>query len=173
MRLRSFVLAALMVVLGGLGGITRAQYAPMGGPGGPYAMAGGGYMPSPGMPGPSPYAPPAFAPASYAGIGGPAPMGPMSAPPSMAPMSMGPMMGPMGSSPGMEIGPGGGGGDYCPPGYGPDGWTNHYFAFGEFLYLQPRGAEVAYAVPISSAAAAGGTAVQQGNVRVADLDYAP
>src|SRR6187402_3327878 len=74
MRLRSFVLAALMVVLGGLGGITRAQYPPMGGPGGPYGMAGG-------MPGPSPYAPSAFAPAGYAGMGGPGPMGAPMGPP--------------------------------------------------------------------------------------------
>src|SRR6188474_664795 len=137
MRLRSFVLAALMVVLGGLGGITRAQYAPMGGPGGPYAMAGGGYMPSPGMPGPSPYAPPAFAPAAYAGIGGPAPMGGMGGAPMMAPMDI---QGAMNSQ--------GGGGGYCDPGGCGCGWTNHYFAFGEFLYLRPRNAEVAYAVPV-------------------------
>lgn len=111
------------------------------------------------MPGQGPYAPPAFAPASYAGMGGPAPMGPMPGGPGMAGM------------PGMPIGSGGGD---CYPGGGIcDGWTNHYFGFGEFLYLRPRNAEVAYAVPIDSTAAAGGTLVQVGPVSVADPNYAP
>jgi len=68
-------------------------------------------------------------------------------------------------------GDGGFGGGYCDDGCG--GWTNHYFAFADFLYLRPRNAEVAYAVPVSAAAAAGGTLVQTGPVRVADPDYAP
>jgi hypothetical protein len=78
--------------------------------------------------------------------------------------------------PAQQIGPGGGypggyGGNNCDP---CDGWANNYFAFGEFLYLRPRNAEVAYAVPISGAAA-GATPPQQvqtGPVRVADPDYA-
>jgi len=53
------------------------------------------------------------------------------------------------------------------------GWSNHYFGFGEFLFLRPGNAEVAYAVPVSSAAAAGGTIVPTGKVHVADPDYAP
>ena len=166
MRLRSFVLAALMVVLGGLGGITRAQYAPMGGPGGPYAMAGGGYMPSPGMPGPSPYAPPAFAPAAYAGIGGPAPMGS-----PMPPMDAG-MGGPMPASPSDMSGYGGG---YCadcgPGGGGGHGSGSRFIAFGEFLNLRPRNAEVAYAVPIAGASIP--DIAQVGPISRADPDYSP
>jgi hypothetical protein len=175
------MLAAVWAALLGADQAAVAQYGPMGGPAGPYAdmMAPSSMA----MPGPSPYAPPAFAPAAYAGIGGPAPMGPMgSMAGPMSPMGSmgGPMnpMGPMQGSPemsgmpmgGMPGGPGGYGGDYCDD---CGGWTNRYFAFGEFLFLRPRNAEVAYAVPISSAAAALGTQVQTGPVRVADPDYAP
>ena len=55
------------------------------------------------------------------------------------------------------------------------GWTNRYFAWGEFMYLRPRNAEVAYAVPVNAAAAAAtpGAFVQACNVRVAELDYQP
>src|SRR5689334_18065110 len=135
------------------------------------SMMGGPGMYGGGMPGPSPYAPPAFAPAAYAGIGGPAPMGMPGGPGMMQGMpmqGMPPMNGPMQGMPGgaMPIGDGGGygdggygdggfGGGYCDDGCG--GWTNHYFAFADFLYLRPRNAEVAYAVPVSAAAAAGGT----------------
>ena len=179
MRLRSFVLAALMVVLGGLGGITRAQYAPMGGPGGPYGMAG---MPGPGMPGPSPYAPSGFAPAGYAGMAGPGPMGSPMGPP-MAPMdaSMGGMMGgPMGAGP-MPGSPdmGGYGGGYCADcgpggggGYGGgNGSGSRFIAFGEFLNLRPRNAEVAYAVPIADASIP--DVVQAGPISRVDPDYSP
>jgi hypothetical protein len=69
---------------------------------------------------------------------------------------------------------GGGGNDYCDNcGPGGGGWTNRYFAWGEFLYLKPKNAEVAYAVPVNAAAAAAGSFVQAGNVRVAELDYQP
>jgi hypothetical protein len=166
------MLAAALAAVLGSGQSVRAQYGPMGGQAGPYGdmMAptampmGMGMMAPGGMPGPSPYAPPAFAPAAYAGIGGPAPMGGMGGGAMMAPMDM----------QGMPSAPAsyGGGGGYCAPGGG-CGWTNHYFAFGEFLYLRPRNAEVAYAVPIDSAAAAAGTQVQLGAVQVADPDYAP
>lgn len=138
-----------------------------------------------GMPGPSPYAPQGFSPASYAGMGGPAPMGPMPGAPNMSPMGGMPMqMAPLGmdggmngpgpgmyGSPGTPIGPGGG--DYCQPDEGCGGWTQKYFASAEFLYLRPANAEVAYAVPVNSAAAAGGTLVQSGLTRVTDQDYAP
>lgn len=207
MRMRNFLLAAAAAILG-TGHAAVAQYGPSGGPAGPYPdmMGGGMGMGGPGgYPGPSPYAPPAFAPASYAGMGGPAPMGsPGMGQPGMGPMgmgspSMGPMgMGPMGQNPqmapmGMDGGPGigqqaqggssfaglmdGGGGNYCDncgPGGG-GGWTNRYFAWGEFMYLRPRNAEVAYAVPVNLAAAAAtpGAFVQAGNVRVAESDYQP
>ena len=65
-------------------------------------------------------------------------------PMQMAPMGMdGGMNGPspgMYGSPGMPIGSGGG--DYCPPDGGCDGWTQKYFGFGEFLYLRPTNSDV-------------------------------
>jgi hypothetical protein len=182
------MLAAVWAALWGAGQVASGQYGPMGGPASPYPdMMAPGSM---GMPGPSPYAPPAFAPASYAGIGGPAPMGPMGsmAGPGMPMGSMPGQMGPMPGSPdmsGMSMGGMGGGmpggmqgmagvpgyaGGYCDDGC--NGWTNKYFAFGEFLYLRPRNAEVAYAVPVNGAALAGGSLVPAGAVRVADPDYA-
>jgi hypothetical protein len=196
--MRNFLLAAAAAILGA-GQAAVAQYGPMGGPAGPYPdmMGGGGMgMGGPGgFPGPSPYAPPAFAPASYAGMGGPAPMGP-SGPmgpsvmsPSMSPMGgmggMPPQMAPLGVDAGANgmssmmqgssfAGLAGGGGDYCDNcGPGGGGWTNRYFAWGEFLYLRPRNAEVAYAVPVNLAAATAGSFVQAGNVHVAESDYQP
>src|SRR5437868_5288408 len=198
MRIRTFMLAAAGVAL--LGAAASGQYGPMPGAAGPYPnVMAPTYMPDPGMGGgmmgpQGPYAAPGFNPASYAGIGGPAPMGPTPASPTMTPMAqmpgpMGPMPGPMGpgggdygSYGGGDYGGyGGGGGDYggygggggfCPPG-GPQGWSHHYFGFGDFLYLRPGNAEVAYAVPVNAAAAAGGTVVQTGRVHVADPAYAP
>jgi len=174
------MLAAALVALWGAGQAARAQFPGSPGPSGPYAdmMAPSSMMQGPGMygggmPGPRPYAPAAFAPAAYAGIGGPAPMGPMPGGPGMM-QGMQPMTGMQGMS-GMQAMPVGDGGGYADGGYCDDGcggWTNRYFAFGEFLYLRPRNAEVAYAVPISAAAAAGGAIVQTGPVRVADPDYA-
>jgi Legionella pneumophila major outer membrane protein precursor len=170
MRTRTFMLAAAVAALLGLGQSARAQFAPMGGPAGPYAdmMAPSSMGMGPGgMPGPSAYAPPAFAPAAYAGMGGPAPMGPM---PGMGgmPGAMGGMQGGMGGMP-MDSGYG----DYCDD--CAPGWTNHYFAFGEALFIRPRNAEVAYAVPINGTVITGPTStqVQIGAVRVADPDYAP
>ena len=164
MRLRSFVLAALMVVLGGLGGTIQAQYAPMGGPAGPYAgMMPGGYMP-----GPSPYAPQALAPAGYAGMGGPAPMGAPMGPP-MAPMDAS-MGGPMDASPSDMGGYGGGG--YCDDcSRGGLGSGSRFIAFGEFLNLRPRNAEVAYAVPIANGAIP--DVVQVGPISRVDPDFSP
>src|SRR5262245_48399915 len=181
MRMRTFMLATAGVAV--LCAAASGQYGPMPGAAGPYpnVMAptympeagGGGMMGPPGMMGaPGMYPAPTFNPASYAGIGGPAPMGPMPGSPTMTPMA---------SMPGTPIGPGGGdygssyGGDYG-GGYGApcaDGWSYHYFGWGEFLYLRPGNAEVAYAVPVNAAAAAAGTAIQTGPVHVADPDYAP
>ena len=178
------MLAGMLAAVLGLGHGALAQFAPMGGQPGPYPdmMAPAGMYPGQGYPGPSPYAPPAFAPAAYAGIGGPAPMGPMQASPAMG---MGPMAGgPAGMPAPGYGGPGYGGAGYGGPGYGGPGlgdycddccgWSNRYFAFGEFLYLRPRNAEVAYAAPINGALITGPTSpqVQVGPVRVADPDYA-
>jgi len=172
------MLAAVAVAVLGAGEAARAQFAPMGGQAGPYPdmMGQMATYPGAGFPGPSPYAPPAFAPAAYAGIGGPAPMGPMPGSPAMmqSPAAMG--MAPLAGTPnGMPPGPGYGGpgyGNYCDDGCG---WNNRYFVFGEFLYLRPRNAEVAYAVPINGALITGPTSPQVpvGPVRVADPDYAP
>lgn len=163
MHVRRFMLAAALAAILGPGHAAFGQYPSMGGAPAPYPsmMAPGPYMGGPpqGMPGPSPYAPSPYAPASYAGMGGPEPMSPM------GPMPTAPGMGDMGA----PIGPGGSsfGEDICDV----CGWTNKYFAFGEFLYLRPRNAEVAYAVPISGAAIATGNQVQVGPTRVADPDY--
>src|SRR5438270_8880303 len=101
MRTRTFMLAAAGVAL--LGAAASGQYGPMPGAAGPYpSVMAPTYMSDPGfggggMMGPQgPYAAPGFNPASYAGIGGPAPMGPgpMPASPMMTPMAT--MPGPMG-----------------------------------------------------------------------------
>jgi hypothetical protein len=182
MRMSTFVLAAAAALIC-FGQVAQAQYGPMGGPAGAYpsmmapSMMGAGPG---GMPGPSPYAPPAFAPAAYAGIGGPAPMG-MPGAPGMAGMPMGapPMeINGMGEMAGQGYGgPGYGGMGYGGPEYCNDcgGWTNRYFVFGEALLLRPRNAEVAYAVPVDSTviAGAGSPIVPIGPVRVADPDYTP
>lgn len=188
MRVSTLVLAAA-AALCGLGQTVQAQFGPMGGPAGAYSnmLPPGTMMAGPGgTPGPSPYAPPAFAPAAYAGIGGPAPMG-MGPPP----MGMPGMPGmPMGAPP-MEINglgemAGGGYGGPCGPGgCGPSyggpsgndgcGWCEGYFVFGEALLIRPRNAEVAYAVPIDSSVIANAASpiVPIGAVRVADPDYTP
>src|SRR5439155_20860242 len=153
MRTSTCMLAAALAAVLGTGQAARAQFAVMAGKSGPYPdmMAPSTMYPGQGFPGPSPYAPPAFAPAAYAGMGGPAPMGPMPPSPAMQGMQG---MAMQGMAPGMPPGPGygdggyGGYGDYCDDG---GGWTNLYFAFGEFLYLGPPNAEVAYAVPINRA----------------------
>jgi hypothetical protein len=119
-------------------------------------------------------------------------MGPSVMSPSMSPMGgmggmggMPPQMAPLGVDAGANgmssmmqgssfAGLAGGGGDYCDNcGPGGGGWTNRYFAWGEFLYLRPRNAEVAYAVPVDRLAAIAGTTVQTGNVHAAELDYQP
>jgi hypothetical protein len=180
--MRTFMLAAAGVAV--LCAAASGQYGPMPGAAGPYpSVMAPTYMPDAGMMGPQgPYAAPGFNPASYAGIGGPAPMGP-------GPMPTAPTMTPMATMPGTPIGPGGdysgnfagdysgygdggyGNGGFCPPGQ--QGWSYHYFGWGEFLYLRPGNAEVAYAAPVNGAAAAGGTVLQTGPVHLADPDYAP
>lgn len=56
--------------------------------------------------------------------------------------------------------------DDCP------GWCHRINVFGEFLYLRPRNAEIAYAVPINGNLAPGGQ-VQIGPVATLDPDYEP
>jgi hypothetical protein len=53
------------------------------------------------------------------------------------------------------------------------GWTHRYFAFGEYLYLRPRNAEVAYAVPVDNTLLVDDTSplVQLGAVARVDPDY--
>jgi len=200
--MRRFGIALAAVAAGGIGQNASAQVGSMSGPAAPYpAVMAPTYMQDngfgAGMMGPQgPYAAPAFSPASYAGMGGPAPMGPMPmGPMPMGPGSMGqgpmpqsPMMTPMANSPGMgqmgqmsPMGPGGDfGGEYgggyggydCPP-PAPMGWKNHVWGFGDFLFLRPSNNEVTYAVPVDSAAATGGTLIPTGKVKVADPDYAP
>jgi len=188
MRLLGLVMAAIAVC--GIGQNASAQVGSMSGPAAPYpAVMAPTYMQDngfgAGMMGPQgPYAAPAFSPASYAGMGGPAPMGPT--PMGAGPMPQSPMMTPMASSPGMgqmgQMGPMGPGGDFggnysggygdCPP-PAPMGWQNHVWGFGDFLFLRPSNNEVTYAVPVDSAAATGGTLIPTGKVKVADPDYAP
>src|SRR3954452_1398425 len=124
MRTRTWMLAAMAVALCGVGRNASAQMGTMGGPAAPYpAVMAPTYMQDsgvgPAMGGPQgPYAAPLFNPTSYAGMGGPAPMGagPMPQSPMMTPMAGSPGM--MGGSPGMPMGPGGDyAGDYG-AGYG-------------------------------------------------------
>jgi len=54
-----------------------------------------------------------------------------------------------------------------------EGWTACNYAYGGFMYLRPRDAEIAYAVPANGPIAPGAVAVQAGPVRVLDLDFQP
>jgi len=157
-----------------------ASYAGMGGPG---PMGGG--MPGGGMGGPM--GPSAMGPGPMSsgpmGPGSYGPMGPMQMSPNMAPLGVdGGAGGGMSSMmAGSSFAGLAGGGDYCQDCGPGGGWTNKYFAWGEFLYLKPRNAEVAYAVPVNAAAAAGtvgppavpGAFVQAGPVHAVELDYQP
>jgi hypothetical protein len=167
MQIKSFVLAAALAAAVGWAGPASAQLGP------PYGVA-----PYPGM---------GF------GMDGAAMMGGAG---MMAGGSMGPMgpMGPMGiapigaqaqapGAPGCGIGPdcaadpNGGYGGYCGGdgcGCGNcDGWCHHINIFGEFLYLRPRNAEIAYAVPIDGNLLPPAQQFQVGPVRVVDPDFSP
>jgi hypothetical protein len=155
MHAKSFVWAALVVVIAGVASESRAQYGPMG-PMSPYgghpgmlppgAMMGGPQMGGPAYGGPMMQGMPSIAPASYAaamGAGGPS--------------CTDPSCGPAGC-------------DTCCDA----GWCHHWNVFGEFLYMRARDAEVAYAVPIDGNITDDpNLAFQQGEVQVVDPDYQP
>lgn len=94
--------------------------------------------------------------------------GPMGSPMGGAGMGMSPMQ--------MPVGPGyscsdscgscGDCGDCC-------GWSQRFHVFGEFLYLRPRDAEVAYASIIDGPIGAGVPGLQAGETGVLDYDYQP
>jgi hypothetical protein len=147
MRVRIFGWVTLIAGLLALGQVASAQH-----PGlePPYGIASAGMGPGGFAPPPGAYGPPGFSPAAYGGVMGPGPMPPQ-----------GPPMGDPG---------------YCPDcyggaGYGASctGWTNRYFAFGEYLYLRPRNAEVSYAVPVDNTLLP--ALVQLGPVARIDPDY--
>lgn len=165
MQTKSFVFAAVLAAIGGWAESAKAQM----GPPPPYGIG------NPAMMGGNPYAP-----AGY--DGGMGAMGGM--PGMMDPAMMGAMqagaMGPMpGQPPGCDYGQGAGLG--CGPGGAAcgdggcctDGWCHHINVFGEFLYLRPRNAEIAYAVPIDGNLVPNGEQFQIGAVRVVDPDYSP
>lgn len=65
----------------------------------------------------------------------------------------------------------------CVPDYGCGdcccGWGHRFNVFGEFLYLRPRDAEVAYASIIEGPIAPGAAGLQVGETGVVDYDYQP
>lgn len=108
----------------------------------------------------------AYSPVGYAGqpMGGEAPpMPPGGVAPMPSAMSYGCSDGIGGCGPG---GCGDGCGDCC-------GWGNRWNIFGEFLYLRPRDAEVAYASIIDGPIVAGAPGLQAGETGVLDYDYQP
>jgi hypothetical protein len=79
-----------------------------------------------------------------------------------------------GGAPGCStgVGPGCGVEGCCDDGCG---WCHHISVFGEFLYLRPRNAEIAYTVPIDGNLPPDGafSQFQVGPVRLVDPDFAP
>jgi hypothetical protein len=148
MYAKSLVFAAALAAVAGVGGQAHAQYAPMV----PYGGYGYPMMPPPGMPSMSPAmlpGMPGVVPANFAGA---AEAGP-------------------GCTDGACTGKGSGCGcDDCK-----EGWCHRISVFGEFLYMRPRNAEVAYAVPIDGTVAAIPTnpAYPVGPVQVVDPDFQP
>jgi hypothetical protein len=87
---------------------------------------------------------------------------------------------PLGQAPGCDVGCSTGVGPGCGvDGCGDDGgcgWCHHLSFFGEFLYLRPRNAEIAYAVPINGNLPQTGFPFEQfqvGPVSIVDPDYSP
>jgi hypothetical protein len=52
-------------------------------------------------------------------------------------------------------------------------WAHRHFVYGEFLYLRPRGVEVAYAVPLDGPIAPNTVPIQIGPTAVVAPDYSP
>ena len=156
MQTKSLTLAVLVTAVVGWASLAQAQMGPVSAP------YGYGY---PAMGGGNPYGPPGYD-SSAPGMMDPSLMGGL-----MQAGAMGP--GPA-QAPSCDIGdPNAGGlggagfGGCC------DGWCHHINVFGEFLYLRPRNAEIAYAVPIDGNLVPGGQQFQVGPVRVVDPDYSP
>jgi hypothetical protein len=53
------------------------------------------------------------------------------------------------------------------------GWCYHIAVFGEFLYLRPRDAEVAYSVEVNNAVSPPAVPLQVGPLGIVDPDYTP
>ncbi|MCI0360197.1 MAG: Lpg1974 family pore-forming outer membrane protein [Planctomycetaceae bacterium] len=148
MHAKPFVLAAILAALAGAGNTALAQY------------------------GPSPYGyPPSYGPMMGPGMMGPATMPGMYGPAGVASagyMGGGPVQGP-GPSCDAGYSKGGCADDCCGGGY-----THCWSVFGEFLYMRPRDAEVAYAVPIDGNITDPSDPVfQVGEVQVVDPDFQP
>jgi hypothetical protein len=156
MYAKSLVIAATLAALAGVANQAHAQYAPMGSYGGyGYAqMPPPGKMPGGGLPGMMPGMP-GVVPAGFAGAYGD--------PACAAPSCSDPACGVDGG-----CGKGCGCDDCC------KGWCHRFNVFGEFLYMRPRDAEVAYAVAIDGAPADPAVPVYQASeVRVVDPDFQP
>jgi len=150
MHTKSFVWAALLAALAGGGNQALAQY---------------GY--------PSPYGYPGAAPMMGPGLMGPGMMGPATVPQMYDPSGVMPAgyMGAAGGGPGCTDPACGHAG--CDSGCG-GGYCHCWSVFGEFLYMRPRDAEVAYAVPIDGNITDPSDPVfQVGEVAVVDPDYQP
>jgi hypothetical protein len=156
MYAKSLVIAVILAALAGVANQAHAQYAPMG----PYGGYGYAQMPPPGMvPGLMPGTP-GIMPAGYAGgYGDPACAAPSCGAPGCTDPACG-LDGGCGKNCGCD--------DCC------KGWCHRFNIFGEFLYLRPRDAEVAYAVAIDgNITDPSDPAFQVGRVQVVDPDYQP
>jgi hypothetical protein len=173
MQTKSFVLAAMLAAALGWAAVASAQMGP---------PPGYGYSPPGGFPmmGGNPYAPPGLNDGS-AGVMSMGMMDPaMMGGPMMA-GAVGPMPTQAPAGPGCCTGVAGCGADGCGDGgcgCGPmcgcgGAWCHHINIFGEFLYLRPRNAEIAYAVPIDGNLDPNGQQFQIGAVRVVDPDFSP
>jgi len=172
MHAKSLALAALVAAMAGMGNLAQAQYAPMG----PYGGYGYAPMPPPGM---MPGMPglPVMGPGMGPGMGAGGMPGMMPGMPGVMPAGFagGEMGGPACAAPSCGA-PGcsdancgkGGCGDGC------QGWCHRWNVFADFLYMRPRDAEVAYAVPIDgNITDPSDPAFQVGQVQVVDPNYQP
>ncbi len=157
MYAKSLVIAATLAALAGVANQAHAQYAPMG----PYGGYGYPQMPPPGMmPG--------------GGLPGMAQPGMMPGMPGVVPAGFAGAYGGEPAGPSCDAGAACGCGDGCGCDDCCKGWCHRINVFGEFLYMRPRDAEVAYAVAIDgNITDPSDPAYQAGRVQVVDPDFQP
>lgn len=166
MYAKSLALVALVAALAGVGSQAHAQYGPMD----PYGGYGYAQMPPGMMPGMGPGMAPGMGPGMGQG------MGMMPGLPGVMPAAYAgggavAAAGPGCTDPACGCGQGDCGKGGCTS---KKGWCHRINVFGEFLYMRPRDAEVAYAVPIDGNITDPSDPVfQLGQVQVVDPDYQP